>query len=55
MTYMLSTLAGGKVVAALEVSLSMKRFSFESLSHGYRGDTRSNRSPIAHWPSVGCC
>jgi histone deacetylase 6 len=31
MTYMLSTLAGGKVVVALEVSLSMKRCSFEIL------------------------
>jgi hypothetical protein len=29
MTYMLSTLAGGKVVVALEVSLSVKRCRFE--------------------------
>lgn len=55
MTYMLSTLAGGKVVVALEVSLSMKRRSFEFFPYGYRGDTRSNRSPTAHWLLVGCC
>lgn len=55
MTYMLSTLAGGKVVVALEVSLSMKRCLFESFSYGHRGDTRSNRSPTAHWLLVGCC
>lgn len=55
MTYMLSTLAGGKVVVALEVSLSMKRRSFEFFPYGYRGDTLSNRSPTAHWLLVGCC
>jgi hypothetical protein len=55
MTYMLSTLAGGKVVVALEVSLFMKRCSLESFPYGYRGDTRSNRSPAAHWLLVGCC
>jgi acetoin utilization deacetylase AcuC-like enzyme len=46
MTYMLSTLAGGKVVVALEVSLSLKRCFF---SYGCRVDTRSNRSPTVHW------
>ena len=55
MTYMLSTLAGGKVVAALEVSSSMKRCSVELVPHGYRGGTPSNHSPIAHWLLVGCC
>jgi hypothetical protein len=54
MTYMLSTLAGGKVVAALEVSLSMKRY-FQFFSYGYREDTLSRRSPTAHWQLVGCC
>jgi hypothetical protein len=46
MTCMLSTLAGGKVVVALEVSLSLKR---RFLPYGYRADTRLNRSPTAHW------
>jgi hypothetical protein len=46
MTCMLSSLAGGKVVVALEVSLSLKRLFFP---HGYRVDTLLNRSPTARW------
>lgn len=46
MTYMLSTLAGGKVVVALEVSLSVKRCHFESFSlwlqGGYTLESLSN-------------
>ncbi len=50
MTYMLSTLAGGKVVAALEVSFPQNHSPFQFFPYGYRGDTRSNRFPTAHWP-----
>lgn len=46
MTCMLSSLAGGKVVVALEVSLSLKQLFFP---YGYRADIRSSRSPTAHW------
>jgi acetoin utilization deacetylase AcuC-like enzyme len=46
MTCMLSSLAGGKVVVALEVSLFLKRLFFP---YGYRVDTLLNRSPTAHW------
>ena len=55
MTYMLSTLAGGKVVVALQVSLSVKRCSFELNPYGYRENTRSNHSPTALWLLVRCC
>jgi hypothetical protein len=47
MTYMLSTLAGGKLVVALEVSLTLETRHF--FPHGRRADTRSNHCPIAHW------